>query len=574
MQKFPKENFFFLFFAVQFLLLQNIFPQDNRETRAVWVSTNFRLDWPPPTFDQEKQKQSLIKIFDDIKSKNLNTVYFQVRSNGTVLFNSSFEAVSSYLTGKIGVIGAYDPLAFAIEQAHKRGLEIHAWINTVLCFAGAETSTLNDSNHIFMRKPEWVVEDNREGNKSYWLDPGLPEVREYLSDLIEEMIQNYDVDGVQLDFIRYPGKNFGDDFSYNVYGSGIPKDDWRRNNITTLIELAYKKIKAVKPVVKVGAAPIGVYKNHKGMYGWEGYSEIYQDSREWLRRGILDYVAPQIYWSFDENTSFDLLAKEWVEYSYGRNVVLGIGAYKENVMNDIEKMIDYSRTINASGIAFFRYGNIRDYQFKNFRNKTYPAEMAWLDGIKPEPPQFLSVEKNNADENLFSLHWQVNENNSNDSIKYFALYNLPHAASEILPDYLFDLIPSDKNSITLGIEKPKKNNYYFTLRSVSKLWNESIETSNVVEVNFPELNLLAGVDDVFTNPVLIKEKENKAKILIYSKLDEEIEISGFDSNGNRSTAKAKLRAGKNILALQLQFAELSLLKIKYLISGKEVELKL
>lgn len=574
MLKLSGKNFFFFLILIHFMNLQNIFPQDNRETRAVWVSTNFRLDWPPPTFDQEKQKQSLIKIFDDIKSKNLNTVYFQVRSNGTVLFNSSFEALSPYITGKIGVHGKYDPLAFAIEQAHKRGLEIHAWINTVLCFAGTETSTLNDSNHIFMRKPEWVVEDNRDGNKSYWLDPGLPEVREYLSDLIEEMTQNYDVDGVQLDFIRYPGKNFDDDFSYNVYGNGISKDDWRRNNITTLIELVYKKNKSAKPLVKVGAAPIGVYKNHKGMYGWEGYSEIYQDSREWLKRGILDYAAPQIYWSFDENTPFDLLAKEWVENSFGRNVVLGIGAYKENVMNNVEKMINYSRTINASGVAFFRFSNIRDHQFKSFSYKTYPAEMAWLDGMNPASPQNLSAEKNSADPKLFTLHWQINENSSSDSIKYFALYNLPHSASEISPDYLFDLISVDKNSITLGIEKPKKINYYFTLKSVSKLWNESLEPSNVVEVRFPELNMLAGIDDIFTNPVLIKEKEGTSKILIYSKLNEEIEISGHGSNGKRDVVKEKISAGKNILALQFQIEGLSLLKIKYLISGKEVELKL
>ncbi|MEW6196333.1 MAG: family 10 glycosylhydrolase [Bacteroidota bacterium] len=562
------------FIILFFLVVVKVSPQVNRETRAVWVSTNFRLDWPPPTYDQERQKKSLVDILDNIKSKNLNSVYFQVRSNGTVLFKSSFEALSPYITGKVGGTADYDPLAFAIEQAHKRGLEIHAWINTVRCFAGTETSTLNDSNHIFVRKPGWVIEGNQGGQKSYWLDPGLPEVREYLSDMFEELAANYDLDGIHLDFIRYPGKNFDDDFSYNVYSGGLDRDEWRRNNITSLIELISKKVKAVKRLMKIGAAPIGVYKNQKGMYGWEGYNEVYQDAHAWLQKGLLDYITPQIYWSFKDNTRFDLLAKEWVDNSFGRSVVLGIGAYKDDVKLEIEKMIEYSRAVDADGVAFFRYSNIKDYDFQNFQHKTYPPLMAWLNGIYPQSPTNLEITKSGTIPKLITLSWDDHNPDSCDSLRYYALYSLPHYTSELLPDYLFDVIPAERSSVVLAIEQPKKVNYFFTLKSVSKLWNESIESSNIVNVNFDELNLLSGISYIPDKPVLIKEKDNIPIILLYSRINEEIEISGIRLNGELYTTKTELTTGKNIIALQLRLEEVSLLRIKYLVSGKEVELKL
>ncbi|MHB8906729.1 MAG: glycoside hydrolase family 10 protein, partial [Melioribacteraceae bacterium] len=368
----------FLIFALFLIFAVNIFSQTERETRAVWVATNFRLDWPPPTFDQQKQKQALIEILDNIKSKNLNTVYFQVASNGTVLFKSSFEPFSPYITGEVDGAASYDPLQFAVEQAHKRGLEIHAWVNVVKCFSGTESNILNNSNHISKRKPEWIVEDIRDGQKSLWLDPGLPEVREYISEMIAEMVENYDVDGVHLDYIRYPGKNFEDEFSYSVHGTGLSRDEYRRKNITDLVELISKKIKAVKHYIKLGVAPIGIYKNKNGTNGWEGYTEVYQDSRDWLKRGIIDYVAPQIYWGFNDNPRFGAVAKDWVENSYGRSVVLGIGAYKPSVKPDMDQMIQYARSINADGVSFFRYENIKDTEFNSFRYKTYPAVMAWL----------------------------------------------------------------------------------------------------------------------------------------------------------------------------------------------------
>ncbi len=352
--------FTFLFYFLSITAIQS----KVNEIRAVWIATSHRLDWPPPTFNIEAQKKSLIEIFDSIKSKNLNTIYFQVRSNGTVLFKSSFEPFSLYIDGKGGI--PYDPLQFAVEEAHKRNLEIHAWINTVQVFAGNDLNVLNNSNHIIQKKKEWIVEDIKDNSKSYWLNPGLPEVREYISNLIKELVENYDIDGVHLDYIRYPGKIFNDDSTFQLYGCNLSRDEWRRKNITDLISLINKKIKSVKPNIQLGATPIGINKNLKGMNGWEGFYEVYQDTKEWLKKGIVDYITPQIYWSFDDKYQFDIIAKDWVENSYGKKVIIGIGAFKDEVKNEMEKMIEYSRKIGADGIALFRYSNIKDYKFPAF----------------------------------------------------------------------------------------------------------------------------------------------------------------------------------------------------------------
>jgi uncharacterized lipoprotein YddW (UPF0748 family) len=560
---------FLLLFILLFFFASNCPAQIERETRAVWVATNHRLDWPPKTFEPDKQKKSLEEIFDTIKSKNLNTVFFQIRSNGTVLFKSSLDPFSSYITGEVGGDPSYDPLEYAVELAHERGLEIHAWINCLNAFTSNGNGIPNNKDHICQRKPEWIIEDIRDGVKTYWLDPGLPEVREYISDMISEMVENYDVDGVHLDYIRYPGKNFDDEFSFGLYNGGMTRDDWRRNNITELIALINKKIKSEKPYVKLGAAPIGVYKNQKGMYAWEGYNEVYQDSREWLRRGALDYVVPQIYWGLTENPRFDLISKEWIDHASGRCVVLGIGAYKENVRSEIEKMIQYSRSINSGGVAFFRYESIKDYNFKNFGYKTYPSSMAWLDGIYPESPQNLICKKENSDSIFFN--WEIKKTPANDSICYYALYNLPHPNSELLPDYLLDIIPADKSSLKIAL-KPTRINYYFTLKSVSKLWNESIVSSNVAEIKYDELSSFADFDNGNTNPILLKENTNVYKIILSGTANDKIEISTADKDQKNILIEKDVSPGMNIISLPQDFSGSRSIKIQYKFSRRMVEL--
>ncbi|MGD8780395.1 MAG: family 10 glycosylhydrolase [Ignavibacteria bacterium] len=560
--------------VVLIIISQLVFSQTKRETRAVWVATNFRLDWPPRTLNEEEQKTSLIRILDNIKKKKLNTVYFQVRSNGTVMYNSAIEPFSPYFTGEVGKKPAYDPLKFAIKEAHKRGLELHAWINVVRCFSGKETHILNHNDHACKVIPDLVKTYNENGSLSYWLDPGYPEARNYLLAIVKEIALSYKVDGIHLDYIRYPGKNFNDNDSYEIYGSQKRKDEWRRENISYLVEQISNSVKEINPLIKVGAAPIGIYKNRKGAYGLEGYNDIYQDTRYWLEQEWIDYAVPQIYWPFNNNPKFDVLAKEWSENSFNKNIILGIGAYKPEVKIEIEKMINYSREINASGIAIFRYSNIDDYYFASFAERALPSAMPWIDTIKPNSPRNLALEIIKDEVPKLKLSWEKPPAAKQNGVGYYALYRL--LAEDEFPssDSFFEIIEADKTSVILVIEKPRHLKYYFALTAVDRLWNESNEPSNYVEYEVPQIKNITAEIYPSANPVLLKEKTGKLSLLIFSNIAEEIELIGMNKNEEKVIKKENIGFGKNILSLPKNLEEFEQLKINRLASRKEEILKL
>jgi len=546
------------------------FAQVNRETRAVWLTTNFRLDWPPSTFNQELQKAELRKIFDDIKRKRLNTVYFQVRSNGTVMFRSSYEPLSPYITGEVDGEASYDPLKYAIDLAHERGLEIHAWVNVVRCFTGTEKYIFEHPFHIAQRKPQWIIENNRDG-KSYWLDMGLPEVRTYLIAIFEELVQNYNIDGLHLDFLRYPGRDFNDAFSYNLFGDNLSLDDWRRNNLNTFVKDLSAIVKSIKPFIKLGAAPIGIYKNSSSGRGFEGYGEVYQDSREWLKQKWIDYLVPQIYWSLEGPPRFDLLAKDWTEDTFGRSVVLGVAPYKPEVKKQLKRIIDFTRTTKADGIAFFRYGNIKDVSPFVNDNVALPVQMAWIESTIPLEPGNLLFSYDSVDPSIITLDWSIPAHSNHlDSTSYVALYSLPNRNVKPSGDTLFEILPADKRSIKLAIDKPKRINYYFTLKSLNKLWNESLNSSNIVEVTFRELSVVADMNKIYENPVLVKNKNEDPKVLLFSNKNEEIEIRTSDNTVLRNTT---INPGHNIISLHYSQELIHDITIKYLSSGREIKLK-
>ncbi|MGK9476231.1 glycoside hydrolase family 10 protein [Melioribacter sp. OK-6-Me] len=542
------------------LIVAGIIPAESkRETRAVWLATNHRLDWPPPTYDIDIQKNALIEIFDSIKAKKLNTVYLQVRSNGTVMFNSSYDPPSPFISPQ------FDVLSFATKEAHKRGLEIHAWINAVQVFA---TNSLRmDSNHIAVRKPEWILKYKDENGTSLWLDIGRPEVRNYLNNLVMELIEKYDVDGVQLDYIRYPGNNINDDSSYYNYGNNKNRNEWRRNNVTELIEQIYKNIKSKKPYVKVGATPIGIYKNLDGMYGWEGYSQVYQDSREWLRRGILDYIAPQIYWSFEDQTSFDKIAREWVNNSYGKDVVVGIAAYKPEVKAVINKMVNFSRDIGAAGIAFFRYSNIKEIRIESFANISIPQKVNGMDTFNNFQLSTFTAEYSKKSSSI-ELRWQ--NNNSGSDINYYAIYCLPDSSSLLSNDYLIDLIPAENNSYRLEINRLKFPRCYFAITSLNRYWLESNRDSRL-----PSIDLFEGLSDILTKeqkPLLVKGNDGTIKLLCYSQDNETIKVE-YQSVDTSLIKEYILKSGKNIIVEKDVPTDLNHIVITFKKSNKKTELK-
>jgi uncharacterized lipoprotein YddW (UPF0748 family) len=552
-----------LFFTLFIILIcTNLFAQVQRETRAVWVSTNYRLDWPPNTNDEERQKQDLIKIFDTIEKKNLNTIYFQIRSNGTVLFRSSQEIFSPYITGELGKFGNYDPLQFAVEEAHKRGMEIHAVVNTMRIFSGNEAVVKNSPLHISQIYREWVY--SKSDDNSIWLNPGIPAVRKYLVDLINEIVQNYNVDGIQLDFIRYPPAPISDKKSYDTFGEGKTISDWRRGNITEFIKVLYGKIKQTNPKIKLGVTPLGIYKSIHNGSGMEGFNDVYQDTREWLRLGIIDYAVPQIYWDARSNPKFDVVAKDWIENSYDKNIIIGIGAYKPEVLNEIEREINITRKLNSSGMAFFRYKNIERKQFYSFNEKTLPSEMPWLESV-PEIVNLNLIASN--DNTKITLRFDIDEKNKSDN-GYFALYQ----NSKTTSNELIKVIPNYTSEIGFSITQPDKINYYYSATQFDQLWNATSNTSDIAKVSIPKLKKTEDNIEVIKNPILL-QKGSRSVLLIFSNIDEEISLySSENQNENSFLSKHFLKKGFNEVNLNNDLRNFKKIVIIFSSSNKSVSL--
>ncbi|MBC7844590.1 MAG: family 10 glycosylhydrolase [Gemmatimonadaceae bacterium] len=283
-------------------------PSVTREFRAAWVATVDNIDWPSRRDLTTAQSQAeLIAILDRTKELHMNAIVFQVRPAADAMYPSALEPWSVYLTGAQGRAPSpsWDPLAFAIREAHLRGIELHAWFNPYRARHPSDKSPL-DPTHIAVTRPATV---KRYGTH-LWMDPGEPSVIAKSIAVIVDVVKRYDVDGVHIDDYFYPYKErdnrgrvipFPDDRSYNAYtskGGTLAVDDWRRENVNTFVQQMYAQVKATKPWVKVGISPFGIWRPGypADVRGFDSFQELYGDSRKWLREGWLDYATPQLYW--------------------------------------------------------------------------------------------------------------------------------------------------------------------------------------------------------------------------------------------------------------------------------------
>jgi uncharacterized lipoprotein YddW (UPF0748 family) len=300
-------------------------PKPQREFRGAWVATVKNIDWPSkPGLSTAAQKAELLAILDRAEQLKLNAIIFQVRPMCDALYSSAIEPWSQFLTGRMGKAPEpfYDPLEFAVAEAHKRGLELHAWFNPYRALVKTPDSPPS-GNHVSKSRPELV----RDYGKHLWLDPGEKAVQEYSLRVVLDVVKRYDVDGVHFDDYFYPYTekvagikelDFPDDASWKKYGagSGLSRGDWRRENVNTFVQRAYKSIKAAKPWVKFGVSPFGIWRPEypQQIKGYDAYAKLYADSRKWLVNGWLDYLAPQLYWRIEPpQTSFPVLLKWWAE---------------------------------------------------------------------------------------------------------------------------------------------------------------------------------------------------------------------------------------------------------------------
>ena len=378
----------------------NIKASSKYEIRAAWITTIGGLDWPTvkatSAYGIKRQKEELCKQLDMLKEANFNTVLFQTRLRGDVIYPSIYETFAESLAGKTGRNPGYDPLKFAIEECHKRGMEIHAWMVCIPAGNDRQVKLLGKQS-VVKKKPTMCIHFKR----AWYLDPGNPETAKYLAAIAKEITMNYDIDGIHLDYIRYPenAENFPDGKTFRKYGKGKTISQWRRDNITSIVREIYNDVKLIKPWVKVSSSPVGKYNDTRrySSKGWNAYNAVYQDAKLWLKTGIHDAIFPMMY--FRDN-HFYPFALDWEENKHGRFVVPGLGIYflkqkaHEWDINEIMRQIYFTRRNGLDGQAFFR----NEFLMKNTcgltdslkcRFYTYPAAvppMVWQDSIAPAQP--------------------------------------------------------------------------------------------------------------------------------------------------------------------------------------------
>ncbi|MBE0642790.1 MAG: family 10 glycosylhydrolase [Bacteroidetes bacterium] len=493
-----------------------------REVRGVWLTTLLGLDWPAASLrgNVDAQKQALREILDDLQQRHYNTVFFQVRSRGNAMYRSAYEPWASELTGTLGRDPGWDPLAFAIEECHARGLQLHAWFNVCRVWSKGEPPASTPA-HIARLHPEWV---QRFGD-DLWIDAGIPAARAYTVQVAEDMVRNYAVDGLHFDYVRYPDRGFKDDDTYHRHGSGKPIDDWRRDNISAFVRDAYQRCTAVRPALQVGSAPIGIYQNLPTAKGWEGRNAIYQDSRRWLREGYHDYVVPQIYWGLKRrgsNIDFEALVDDWKANASGRQVYAGVAAYKDNVQPWLADHVDATRDHGADGVVFFRYEHVKGNAMAGrFDRLSIPPAMTWRDPLRPNPPMHL------RDENG-SLAWDAPVTASDgDAASWYAVYRRSATEAE---DQLAALLPASRLQWPLPSGSTADN---FAVTALDAFWNESATAGAGVTLAQVEETLPAPSMPVFEPRISTPQSAGAGIILLGYELGQPafVRLRLMDGNG-------------------------------------------
>ena len=321
-----------LSFIIIALIFSNLFltaQPPKREMRATWLATVWRLDWPTATVPPTGQttainlhKRTLTTILDNLQTANINTVFFQIRSMCDAFYPSSYEPWSQFVSNNRGDNPGYDPLQFAIEEAHIRGIELHAWINPYR-YSSSATTHGNLSTDYVNTHPNWLLDY---GSSVKILNPGLPEVTQRITDIVAEVVTNYDVDGIVFDDYFYVSGTTTamDQAQYDLYNpDGLSRQDWRRQNVNKMVKSVYNKIQELKPEVIFGISPAGVAASDATVaakYGvppspvgrdWQ-YNDIFSDPLAWLSEGTIDYISPQLYWVIGHSTNdYAALAGWW-----------------------------------------------------------------------------------------------------------------------------------------------------------------------------------------------------------------------------------------------------------------------
>jgi len=439
-------------FVLIFLLIFHFIPAqetDQREFRGVWIATVKNIDWPSTkNLSTDEQKKELLQMLDLFNNLNFNAIIFQIRPSADAFYNSKFEPWSSWLTGQSGKAPYpyYDPLAFAIEETHKRGMEFHAWLNPYRAVVDYEKQQSNPLP-LTEEYPHWFVKYG----KNKYFNPGIPDVRAYTNKVVADLVQNYDVDAIHFDDYFYPYKIedmvFPDENAFRKYGADFYPDnidDWRRENVTTIIEELNATIKSIKPWVQFGISPFGVWRNKNKdplgsdtAAGQTNYDDLYADILLWLKKGWLDYVLPQAYWHIGfERADYKKIVHWWAQNNHQTNLYIGQAMYRQArggneawTMQDkteIEKQLDYNQSFSSiGGTVYFSaksflknpYGINQILKKDYYPNPILPPSTNHTKKYIPEPVFKTKLTK--IKKRKYKLSWEsIPENKEKEAIKY------------------------------------------------------------------------------------------------------------------------------------------------------------
>ncbi len=461
-----------------------------KEARGVWLS-RFEYCQVTATHDQDSIRAYIAEVINQAAEAHFNIIFFQVRGNGDAYYTPGPEPWGSLLTGNLGEDPGWDPLEYALEAAHRRGLELHAWFNTFPIWRGREPPPETLPPSPYLTHPRWIVSDSSgipmprsDGYVSF--SPGIPEVHEYIINVVLDVARRYDIDGIHFDYIRYPEGAPAAGYSHDPISVqrfnlaegnplGLDWEDWQREQITRFVARAYNAITEIKPWVKVSAAVIGSYTAG----GWNAYHVVYQDPRRWTELGKIDFIVPMIYWPRGHPTQpFLRRSVEWEEhYSLDRYVFPGIGSYRYNTRKrpyrwaEAEGQIDGLRKRRIPGMVFFGARSLEthwaDLAATRFRSPANIPAMAWKDSLPPRPPTNLRARVSGS---TITLTWVTPED---DDIQHFNIY-----LSRKLPIDTRDggnlriVTTGPRLEWRLGSGKGVKG-HYVAISALDAAWNES-----------------------------------------------------------------------------------------------------
>lgn len=491
--------------AICFTLQAQTVSQPKREMRGVWIATVRNIDWPAKgSTDPRAQQKELIEILDSHQKTGINAIFLQVRPSADALYGRGRELWSQFLTGKQGVGPKpyWDPLDFAIIEAHKRGMELHAWMNPYRATNDLIDANIS-ANHIKRKHPDWFFDY---GKQAYF-NPGLPVVRDYIVQVIMDVVRNYDIDGIHFDdyFYPYPEKTSLPDLdTYAQYGKEFASiHDWRRDNVNKFIKTMSDSVHSARKHLKFGVSPYGIWRNKADVpEGSETsgnitlYHSLYADARKWTKEGWLDYVNPQIYFPFYYKVApFEKMMDWWAENGYGKHVYIGEAPFLAERTSEgwkdksqLPNQVRYQRkNPNVHGSIYFssksvttNMGGFRD----SLRNDFYalPAlvpVMHWLDNVPPCPPRELKSVKENGD---IKLIWRSPEPADDGDLAYgYIVYRFSKGEKIDLSDPR-NILKINFDSKTSYIDRTavSKKEYTYIVTAIDRIKNESVVSNSAV----------------------------------------------------------------------------------------------